>query len=56
MKKDFTAYADTGRDFITFEFSSDHRAGSKANIADAQAEYKRLHGHKVKVTKTILID
>lgn len=56
MKKErlYTAKADTGRDFITFIFFSEHRAGSKANFADALKEYKSNHGHCVKILDTYL--
>lgn len=53
MKRQYTALADTGRDYISFEFYSEHRANSKANIEDAQNYYKRNHGHKVNVMETI---
>lgn len=52
----YMAYADTGRDYVSFEFASEHRANSKANIEDAVREYRRKHGHKIKVTGTLLIN
>lgn len=48
----YTAEADTGRDYITFTFFSNHRAGSKANFADAVREYRRKHGHGVQIIRT----
>jgi len=53
MKRKYEAYADNGRDYFTFEFYSEHRAGSKANIEDAQKEYKKKHGHDVKILDTM---
>ena len=44
MKRQYTAHADTGRDYIYFQFYSEHRAGSKANKEDARREYKKRHG------------
>lgn len=55
-KRTFLAFADTGRDYVEFEFLSVHRANSKANINDAVQEYKRKHGHGTKVTSTLLIE
>lgn len=48
----YSAQADTGRDFIEFQFTSSHRAGSKANFEDAKAAYKRRHGYTVKIIRT----
>lgn len=56
MRRRYLAGADTGRDFITFEFISDHRANSKANKEDAREFFKRKHGHYVKILNTYLID
>ena len=52
MERQYTAYADTGRDYITFEFYSNHRANSKQNKEDANRTYKRKHGHDVKIIET----
>lgn len=52
MERRYEAYADNGRDFITFEFYSMHRANSKANIEDAKREYRYKHGHSIKVINT----
>ena len=51
-KRLYTAQADTGRDFVSFQFMSAYRAGSKANFEDANIAYKRAHGHGVKILKT----
>ena len=51
-ERQYTAHADTGRDYISFEFYSEHRANSKANIEDAKAYYKRKHGHTINVLST----
>ena len=37
---------DDGHDFGVFEFSSTHRANSKANIEDAKAEARSKYGFK----------
>lgn len=50
----YEASADNGRDYFTFEFKSEHRANSKANKEDANREYKRSHGHGVKILSTQL--
>lgn len=50
----YIAYADTGRDFIEFEFYSFYRANSKKNIDDAKNEYRKKHGHAVKILQTTL--
>lgn len=42
----YVAYADNGRDFIHFEFSSEYRANSRANKEDAQKTYRLAHGYK----------
>lgn len=55
MTRQYTARAFTGRDFIYFDFSSDYRANSKGNKADAQKQYKRRTGSNVKVLETFLI-
>lgn len=54
MRK-YGAVADNGRDFIDFEFYSDHRANSKINKQDAQKEYKLKHGYAPKIISTFLI-
>lgn len=46
------AYADNGHEFIYFSFCSEHRANSRANKEDAEEEYRRKHGHKVKIIST----
>lgn len=51
--KRYIAYADNGRDYTEFFFYSDHRANSKANVADAVREYKRKHGHRILILSTM---
>lgn len=52
MKRQYTAHADTGRDFVEFPFMSEHRAGSKKNHEDARREYKARHGYAPKIIRT----
>ena len=52
MERQYTAYADTGRDFIEFQFYSEHRANSKDNFKDANEYYKKKHGYRVKIIST----
>lgn len=40
----YIATFDTGTDFTCIEYHSEHRNGSKANIADARREARRKHG------------
>lgn len=54
FQRRYIAYADTGRDFIEFEFHSFHRANSKKNTDDAKSEYIKKHGHAVKILQTTL--
>lgn len=49
MERQYSAYADNGRDYISFEFYSEHRANSKANFEDAIKYYKRQHGRNMKI-------
>lgn len=49
----YEAQGDTGKDFIFFEFYSEYRAGSKANIEDAHKEYKKKHGHDIRILKVL---
>lgn len=55
MKRQYTAYADNGRDYVTFEFESTHRANSKCNLLDARIQYKKKHGYRnnIHVYKTV---
>ena len=39
-----------------FEFESEHRAGSAANMADAEAASRRKFGHTVRIMQTYLSD
>ncbi len=54
----YSATADTGRDFVSFDFTSCHRANSKANFDDAVIEYKKKHGYKsiIKILSTTLLE
>ena len=54
MEKQYTASADTGRDYVKFEFWSEHRANSKANFEDAIKHYKKKHGNNsdIKILNT----
>lgn len=45
-KRNYIAMYDDGHDYGVFEFSSTHRANSKANIEDATIEAKRKYGFK----------
>lgn len=40
----YTAYVDTGTDYITTEFESEHRKGSKANMEDCKNAMARRYG------------
>lgn len=55
IERHYMAWVDTGRDYIEFEFTSTHRAGSKANFEDAKRQYKRRHGHNVTIQQTYLM-
>ena len=48
MKKsrNYMAYCDDGHDFFEIHYTSEHRAGSKANEVDARREYLRKHSKK----------
>ena len=54
----YTAYWDDGHDRGEFEFYSDHRANSKANLDDAQREYRSRHGYarfkQIEIMRTVL--
>lgn len=53
MDRQYTAYCDNGHEYFDFEFYSEHRANSKANIEDAKRHYKRKHGNGyIKVIRT----
>lgn len=54
-ERKYIAKGDNGRDFVTWEFYSTHRAYSKANFEDAKRRYKSLHGHGIKVLDTSLL-
>ena len=55
-RRQYTAQADTGRDYIECQFWSEHRAGSRANFDDARAEYRRRHGHAPRILRTVRDD
>jgi len=48
MLRKYLASTDDGHDYSSFEFYSEHRAGSKANMEDAKAEAQRKYGHRAK--------
>ena len=41
----YIAFWDDGHDRGEFEFCSEHRANSKANLEDAQNYYRRKYGY-----------
>lgn len=45
MSRTYIAVFDTGTDFTSIEYDSEHRARSKANADDARREARRKHGH-----------
>lgn len=47
---------DNFRDYCQMEFSSDHRAGSKANLQDAKDELVRKLGHSARNYDVIKVD
>lgn len=42
--KRYEIYADNGHDGFTFEYYSNHRAGSNANLEDARKELAKRYG------------
>lgn len=46
MTKTYIAFYDDGHDWGEFEFESEHRAKSAANLADAEERAKRKFGYK----------
>ena len=44
--RNYLARCDDGHDYFEFEFCSDHRANSKANLEDAKNYYRRHHGKR----------
>ena len=46
MTKTYIAFYDDGHDFGEFEFESNHRAKSAANLADAEEKAKKKYGYK----------
>ena len=59
MRKYLADY-DDGHDFGTFEFYSEHRANSKANIEDAKSEARKRYGHaraaRIEILSTVRWD
>ncbi len=51
MKRKYLASTDNGHDYSSFEFYSEHRAGSKANLEDAKAEMRRKFGRSAAYTR-----
>ena len=58
MRK-YRAFYDNGHDTGEFEFCSNHRAGSKANLKDAYRQYHQKYGYSkhntIKITDIYLI-
>lgn len=46
MTKTYIAFYDDGHDWGEFEFESEHRAKSVANLADAEERAKKKFGYK----------
>ena len=44
MKRRYQATIDNGRDYVTFNFYSEHRANSRANVNDCKREYLKRKG------------
>jgi len=44
--KNYIALYDDGHDYGEFEYVSDHRNGSKANMKDAKEEFRRKFGSR----------
>lgn len=54
-ERKYQCCCDDGRDFVTFEFYSYHRANSTANYDDARREMWRLWRKTYKIIQTDLI-
>lgn len=56
----YEAFYDDGHDYGSFRFWSDHRANSKPNFEDAEAEAKILFGYRrasqMTITSTQLVE
>ena len=56
--RSYIAFYDDGHDYGEFDFCSDHRANSKANIEDAKYTALRLYGYnrasRIEITGTQL--
>lgn len=48
MERKYIAIYDTGHDTGDFEFYSEHRAGSKANLEDAESKMRNLYGRSAR--------
>lgn len=46
MRRTYIAFYDDGHDYGEFEFESEHRANSNANLADAKEKARRKYGYK----------
>lgn len=55
-KRWYTAYWDDGHDHGEFDFFSEHRADSRANMEDARDESYRKYGYRKTITSTRLKD
>ena len=56
MERKYLAIYDNGNSTGEFEFYSKHRAGSKANLEDAQSKAKRIYGSSKNITDIYLLD
>lgn len=56
MKRQYTATWDNGHEYGEFDFYSEYRANSKANIKDAKEESRRKYGYEKTITSTRLKD
>ena len=45
--KHYIAFYDDGHDYGEFEYVSDYRNGSKANMRDAKEEFRRKFGSRL---------
>lgn len=53
MKDKYEAQADDGKDYLFFTFWSESSAGTKQNMVDAHAEYRKRHnGCDIKIIHT----
>lgn len=45
-ERNYLCSCDDGHDYFSFEFKSNHRAGSKANEEDAKKYYRKHYGRR----------